>query len=203
MPQIPLDPPRPGSSPLEDALRARRSCRDFAGEGIPLGVLSRLLFAADGATDESSGAALRTAPSAGALYPLELYVVALRVEGLAPGLYRYQPAGHLLRELRLGELEGAFRRACHDQEATGGAAVLLVVTEVPERMEWKYRARTARYAALEAGAVGQNLSLMAGALGLGTVVVGAFDDGALAAALGVDPERERPLAVHPVGVPAR
>ena len=202
MAAISLPVPESGSSPLEEVLAARRSRRAFAGKGISLDLLSRLLFAAQGVTGESGGVQLRTAPSAGALYPLELYLVALRVEGLEPGLYRYVPKAHALEEVRRGELEGELHAACLSQGTLLGAAVHLVLTELPARMEWKYGPRTDRYSAMEAGAIGQNVYLLVEALGLGTVAVGAFDDRALASLLGVRLEQETPLLVHPVGVPA-
>lgn len=202
MAAIRLPAPESGASPLEEALAARRSRRRFAGRTLSLDLLSRLLFAAQGVTGESQGVQLRTAPSAGALYPLEPYVVAVRVEGLEPGLYRYLPRAHALEEIRTGDLEGALHAACLSQRPLLGAGFHLVLTELPARMVGKYGSRTDRYSAMEAGAIGQNLYLLAEALGLGTVAVGAFDDRALAALLGVDGETEIPLLVHPVGVPA-
>lgn len=201
MAAISLPAPASGSSPLEEVLVSRRSRRRFTGKPIPLDLLSRLLFAAQGVTGEAQGLQLRTAPSAGALYPLESYVVALRITGLEPGIYRYLPKAHALEEVRRGDLEGKLHSACLSQGALLDAAFHLVLTELPARMEWKYGPRTDRYSAMEAGAIGQNLYLLAEALGLGTVAVGAFDERALASLLGVEPGQEIPLLVHPVGIP--
>jgi SagB-type dehydrogenase family enzyme len=155
------------------------------------------LWAAQGITTGGGG---RTAPSAGALYPLELHVVAARVDGLEPGVYRYLPGSHGLRPV-IGETRlPALSRAAFGQQAVAGAAAVFVIAAVEERTAQKYGARAGRYVAFEAGAASQNLALQAAAQGLGTVVIGAFDDSAVARALRLGPG-ERPVALMPIGRP--
>jgi SagB-type dehydrogenase family enzyme len=162
-----------------------------------LATVSQLLWAAQGIT---AAGGLRTAPSAGALYPLELHVVAARVEGLVPGVYRYVPDSHKLRLEIGGTLVPALSRAAFGQQAIVDAAAVFVIAAVEERTAQKYGARAGRYVTFEAGAASQNLALQAAAQGFGTVVIGAFDDGAVARALRLAPG-ERPIALMPIGRP--
>lgn len=188
---------RGGSQPLEHALQRRRSVRSYTLQPVPLAAVAQLLWAAQGITTGGGG---RTAPSAGALYPLELHVIAARVDGLAPGVYRYLPGSHRLRPV-IGETRlPALSLAAFGQQAVAGAAAVFVIAAVEERTAHKYGARAGRYVAFEAGAASQNLALQAVAQGLGTVVIGAFDDGAVARALGMGPG-ERPIALMPIGRP--
>lgn len=193
---LPL-PQRSLSYPLQQALLRRRSVRSYAPQPLDLASLSHLLWAAQGIT-ASDGR--RTAPSAGALYPLELHVAAARVGGLAPGVYRYIPASHRLRATGADNVLPALARAAFSQQPVADAAAVLVIAAVEERTARKYGARASRYAAFEAGAASQNLALQAAAQGLGTVVVGAFDDGAVAGVVGLAPG-ERPIALMPIGMP--
>ncbi|MGZ5766818.1 MAG: SagB/ThcOx family dehydrogenase [Caldimonas sp.] len=183
---------------VEDALRRRRSSRSYAARPIALATIAQLLWAAQGTTDSQGR---RTAPSAGALYPLELHLVAARVEGLAPGVYRYLPATHSLRLATDGPAAPALMHAAMDQPAVGMAGAVVVIAVVEERSAHKYGVRAGRYATFEAGAAAQNLALQATAIGLGSVVVGAFDDLAVARTLGLAPN-ERPVALMPIGWPA-
>ena len=154
--------------------------------------LSQLLWAAQGITHAEG---LRTAPSAGALYPLEIYL------GTASGLYHYEPRGHRLVWLSDHDLRAAMRRAAMDQEAVTQAPAVFVFAAVYERISRKYdAARTSRYVHMEVGHAAQNLLLEAVALGLGGVPVGAFDDEALQKALGL-PVDQHPLYLIPVGHP--
>jgi SagB-type dehydrogenase family enzyme len=184
-----------GSVSVEQALGLRRSLREFRTAPLTLGETSQLLWAAQGQTAEDGS---RTAPSAGALYPLEVFLVAGRVAGLAPGVYRYKPDGHLLEPV----IEGDHRRALSDaalgQGCVRSAPAALLVAAVPERTARKYGRRAERYVYIEVGAAVQNVALQAVALGLGTVVVGAFDDAAVARVVRLLPE-QRPLAILPVG----
>lgn len=184
-----------GSQPLERTLGRRRSVRSYAPQPLSLTALSQLLWAAQGITATGGR---RTAPSAGALYPLELHVVAARVEGLAPGGYRYLPDLHKLRPVLREVIMPALSRAAFSQQALDAAPAVVVIAAVEERTARKYGRRAARYVAFEAGAASQSLALQAVALGLGTVVIGAFDDGSVARALRL-PAGERPLALMPIG----
>lgn len=188
-------PDSSGGMAIAQALARRRSVRRYGAQPLALGAVSQLLWAAQGTT--ASGGR-RTAPSAGALYPLELHLVASRVDGLASGVHRFLSATHALR-LSIAQTTGSvLQRAATGQPAVGAAAAVVVITAVEERTAGKYGARAARYVAFEAGAASQNLALQAAALGLGTVVIGGFDDAAVAAALRLPPG-ELPVVMMPIG----
>lgn len=193
---VPLPAPRTaGTMSLEEALSIRRSIRAYSDEPLSLRETSQLLWAAQGIT---SPRGFRTAPSAGALYPMELYLVVSEVEGLTPGVHHYDPHEHTLRRTK----EGNFRRRLADaalgQSAIRNAPLNLVVTAVYERTARKYGDRAVRYVRMEAGHVGQNLYLQATALGLGTVTIGAFYDERVKEVLGIE---EEPLYIMPIGNP--
>ncbi len=188
-----LPPPeQQGKMSLEEALARRRSVREFTLEPLAERELSQLLWAAQGITHAEG---LRTAPSAGALYPLEMY------SGTGTGFYHYEPRGHRLVRLSEGDLRAAMRRAALDQEAITQSPAVFVIAAVYERISRKYgAARTPRYVYMEVGHAAQNVLLEAVSLGLGGVPVGAFDDQALQKALGL-PVDQHPLYVIPVGHP--
>lgn len=177
---------------LEEALAARRSVREFTDEPLTLEDLSQLLWAAQGLTASWGG---RTAPSAGALYPLEVYLVA------PDGLSHYLPGGHQLEVLAEDDRRAALARAALGQEVIARAPVVLVIAGVYGRTARKYGDRAERYVQLEAGHAAQNVLLQAVALGLGAVPVGAFEDRAVQEALGL-PRDHEPLYLIPVGYPA-
>ncbi len=190
--------PRPdpqGEVTLQKALRERRSTREFAGSPVMLADIANLLWAAHGVTGPRGE---RTAPSAGALYPLEVYLLAGAVAGLPPGLYHYQPGEHALAPVSAEDRRGAVAAAATGQEWLEQAPALIAVAAVPERTERKYQGRAPRYVSMEAGAVAQNIHLEAAALGLATVVVGAFSDAGVQQALGL-PADQDPLLLMPVG----
>jgi len=189
------EPRAAGPTSIEEALRRRRSLREFGRAGLTLAEVAQLLWAAQGRT---SADGRRTAPSAGALYPLEILLVAGRVDGLAPGVYRYRPSDHALEQTIQGDRRKALAEAALGQDWAASAPALLVVAAVHERTGRKYGARADRYVAIEAGAAAQNVALQAVALGLGSVVVGAFDDAEVARLAGLA-AGERPLAILPVG----
>jgi SagB-type dehydrogenase family enzyme len=188
-----LPPPeQKGAMSLEEALARRRSVREFRPEALSERELSQLLWAAQGTTHAEG---LRTSPSAGALYPLELYVVS------AGGFYRYEPRPHQLMRISGRDLRAAMRRTALDQEAITEAPAVFVIAAVYERMSCKYgAARTPRYVHMEVGHAAQNLLLEAVALGLGGVMVGTFEDDALRKALEL-PVDHAPLYLIPVGHP--
>jgi SagB-type dehydrogenase family enzyme len=192
---ITLPAPRAtGEVSVEQALKSRRSLRSFAASPLTLAQASQLLWAAQGVSDERGR---RTAPSAGALYPLELYLVAGNVTGLPSGVYRYRPAEHDLVPVVTGDRRAQVASACR-QTWVAEAPAAVAFTAVYARTAKKYPDRAARYIPIEVGAAAENLALQAVALGLGTTVVGAYEDAALAAALGTARD-ERPLALLPVG----
>lgn len=189
------EPDRSGAQPLESLLQQRRSVRDYADTPLALDDVSQLLWAAQGITHPRG---LRTAPSAGALYPLELYVVAGSINDLPAGVFHYRPDGHRLQAMHSGDLRNRLARAALGQSWLADAAVTVVFAAVYERTARKYAGRAARYVHMEAGHAAQNLFLQAGALGLDTVVVGAFDDNAVARLLQL-PEDIHPLLLMPIG----
>lgn len=182
---------------LEEAIERRRSIREYSAEPPSLQELSRLLHAAQGITDQRRE--FRAAPSAGALYPIETYVVIHHVPGLEPGLYHYAVAGHALEQLEAGNLRTGIMVAGIGQEMLGQAQVCFVLSAIFQRTRWKYRERTYRYVLLEAGHVGQNIYLAATSMGLGACAVGAFLDDDLNNLLGLDGEEEAALYLVPVG----
>jgi SagB-type dehydrogenase family enzyme len=193
---IPLPEPRyAGEVSVEESLRARRSERSFAADALTAGELGQILWAAQGITDPRG---YRTAPSAGALYPLEVSVVIRDVENLSPGVYRYLPGEHALIPLASGDRTADLAEAAHGQEAVAGAPAALVISAVPSRTTVKYGERGMRYVYMEAGHAAQNVYLQATAWNLSTVSIGAFDDEAVAAVVPMD-EDEAPLYIMPVG----
>ena len=176
----------------------RRSVRAFANQPLRLSELGQLLWAAQGITGPDDR---RSAPSAGATYPLEVLVVAARVDGLAAGTYRYRPGEHALTSVPAEDrLAGVVQASGGKRAWMEEAPAILVLAAVEERTARRYGERAARYVHMEVGAVAENVHLQAVALGMGTTVVGAFDDERLRRAVGVEPE-EQVLALLPVGVP--
>ena len=180
---------------LEELLRQRRSVRDYQAAALQLSDISQLLWAAQGITHPRG---FRTAPSAGALYPLELYVVAGNVNDLAAGVYHYQADGHRLARMQSGDQRKPLAQAALAQTWIRDAAAVVVFAAVYDRTTRKYAQRGVRYVHMEVGHAAQNLFLQAEALGLATVVVGAFRDDELAGVLQL-PAEVRPLLLMPVG----
>ena len=196
--RIPLpDPHGYHGLSLEETVEMRRSVRDYSAEPLSSEELSRLLHAAQGITEGRLG--LRAAPSAGALYPIELYAVVHNVAGLEPGVYHYAVQEHGLELLQRGDFRAAVMQAGLWQDFLGQANVCFVLAAIFQRTRWKYRERTYRYVMLEAGHVGQNLYLAATSMGLGDCAVGAFLDDDLNELLGLDGVEEASLYVISVG----
>ena len=180
-------------------LQRRRSHRNFSTESMELTELSLLLWAAQGITGQAGSYYFRTAPSAGALYPVETYVVAVDVEGAEPGLYHFDVRGFQLEQLRSGRLEGELVAASLGQGMIRNSAAVFVWTAVLRRTMSKYGHRGLRYIFLDAGHICQNLLLAAEALGLGACPVAAFFDRELNSLLGVDGEEETAIYMAVVG----
>lgn len=180
---------------LNEILRQRRTQRAFASRPLTLSELAQLLWAAQGI---SSREGLRTAPSAGALYPLELHLVSASIADLPAGHYRYDPAHHALRAERGGDHRHAVAAAALRQDWIAEAPAIFIISAVDSRTTRKYGRRGSRYVHIEAGHAGQNLLLQATALGLASATVGAFDDEYLHLLLNL-PKQERPLLILPVG----
>jgi len=197
--KIHLPPPRYDSNvSIEHALRVRRSIREYEGKPLTLEQVGQLAWAAQGITDKRYG--FRTAPSAGATYPLEIYIVVKKdgVEGLPEGIYHYLPREHMLELIKSGDYSRELMYACLDQEWVRDAAINIIITAIYERTTWRYGERgRIRYVHMEVGHVGQNIYLQCVSLGLGCVVIGAFYDEEVKKIIGID---EEPLYVIPVGV---
>lgn len=188
-------PRRSGPWSVEGALAERRSVREYTGEPLTRAELAQLLWAAQGIT---SAEGLRTAPSAGALYPLEVYVAVGAVDDLPSGIYRYEPARHALELVASGDRRAELAAAALGQECVQDGAAVLALAAVYRRTTGKYGERGIRYVHMEVGHAAQNVCLQAVALGLGTVVVGAFDDRDVKRILNMG-AREEPLCLMPVG----
>jgi len=191
-----------GSMSLEETIARRRSVRNFRSQPLSLSQLSQLLWAAQGITEPSQ--ALRAVPSAGATYPLELFMLIGKasVEGLEAGLYHYDVSAHSLRQMKSEDLRAALTAAALGQRFISQAPATIIVAAVYERTGWNYGQRAERYVAMEAGHVGQNVHLEAVALGLATVMVGAFDDDRVSRVLGLEKE-VTPLYIMPLGFETR
>lgn len=184
-----------GKTSFERLLAERRSIRDYPDTTLRLTEVGQLLWAAQGIT-HSQG--FRTAPSAGALYPLELYVVTGRVENLAKGIYHYNPKHHQLVKMGENDIRNALARAALSQTSVKDTAAVIVFTADYERTTGKYGKRGIRYVHMEVGHAAQNLFLQSGSLGLVTVVVGAFNDDEVAKILQL-PAELQPLLLMPIG----
>lgn len=193
---IPLPEPRQQSATaVEWALAHRRSVRSFADSPLTVAEVGQLLWAAQGTTHPNG---LRTAPSAGALYPLKLYLIAGQVEGLPAGIYAFDPRAHALSRVAGGDKRTDLARGAFRQTWIKDAPAIFLVAAVFSRTTIKYGKRGNRYVHMEAGHAGQNIALQAVALGLGSTIVGAFDDVRIKAATGLGRE-EQPLTLIPVG----
>ena len=206
---VPLPAPcLDGRCSVEKALADRRSVREFADEPMSLAVLSQLLWAAQGVTrkmdkpdwwtGENWQGGMRTAPSAGALYPLEVYVVAGNVEGLDPGVYKYKPLTHELVKVSAGDKRSRMVTRPPGQNWIAQAPCLIVFGVVYSREKVKYAERAVQYVHIEVGHAVENLCLQAVALDLGSTVMGAFKDDLVKEVIGM-PDEESPLAFVPVG----
>ncbi len=193
---IPLPPPLYDSkTSVEKAMRGRRSVRQYKNLPIKLSDLSQLLWAAQG----SSGiGGRRTAPSAGALYPLEVCVVVGNVTGLSVGIYSYDPQKHQLARIAENDARSELSSAALRQSSIEKAAAVLVILGVYERTTIKYGERGIRYVHMEAGHAAQNVYLQAVSLDLGTVVIGAFHDEQVRSVLHISGQMQ-PLYIMPVG----
>ena len=186
---------------VEEALQGRRSKRSYKNEPLSLGEVSQLLWAAYGVTKPSPGlrGGLKTAPSAGATYPLELYLVAGNVTSLPKGIYKYVPGQHALKKVFAGDKRAELCSAAHSQSMVRNAPALIIYTAIYERTSGRYGTRgKGRYVCIDLGHSAQNVYLQAYTLGIGTCAVGAFDDNALKKALPVA-KNEIPLYIMPLG----
>ena len=177
------NPKKKGDLSLEEVINNRRTRRELIEEGITLEDLSQLLWAAQGITDP--GKVKKTAPSAGARYPYEILISVTNVEGLDSGLYRYLPQKNTLEALNL-KINDKLKKAAFDQGFLDNSAVDIILTADYKKTTEKYKNRGVRYVHIEAGHIAQNICLQAEALGLGSVLVGAFDDDKIKEILGLE-----------------
>lgn len=199
-PEYKLPPPsQRGVMSLEESIARRRSVRRFKQESLSLSQLSQVLWSAQGIT---SAERLRAAPSAGATYPLEVYVFVGGggVEGVEEGIYHYNVENQSLNLHKEGDLRQQLSLAALDQEFIVQAPVDIVICALYERTAWRYGRRAERYVHMEAGHVGENIHLQAVALGLAVVMVGAFSDEDVSRVMGLEGE-VKPLYIIPLGKP--
>lgn len=180
---------------VEKALLERRSIRNYKDEPLTLAEVSQLLWSAQGITDRRG---FRTAPSAGALYPLEIYVVVGNVAGLSEGTYQYKPQYHKLVKVAEGDKRAGLCSACFGQAWVKKGAVVIVFSAIYEQTTKRYGQKGIRYVDMEAGHAVQNVYLQAVSLNLGTVVIGAFNDNEVKKIMNLT-DKEQPVCLMPVG----
>lgn len=193
--QLP-DPSLESQNSVEEMLASRRSVRDYADRALTLDEISQVLWAAQGITNERG---FRTAPSAGALYPIVLNLVVENVGGLTDGVWEYSPGGHSISLVMEGTLLGDLSEAALGQSPVSDASAVLVITAIPEITRARYGDRTMRYVDQEVGCVCQSVYLQCESLGLGTVAIGAFYDDDVAGIVNTDAE---PRLLMPIGATA-
>jgi SagB-type dehydrogenase family enzyme len=189
------DPDHSSSLSIETVLQERRSIRDYHDRPLTLSEVSQLLWAAQGVTRPDG---YRTAPSAGALYPLEVYILTGEVNDLPAGTYKYKPHAHELELITKGDVRLELCDAALDQSCIKEGAAVIVFCAVYERTTQKYGERGIRYVHMEVGHAAQNIYLQAVSLNLGTVVIGAFHDDEVKQIVNMTDE-EQPLYIMPVG----
>jgi len=200
VPRVKLPPPSFDQViSIWEVMRRRRSVREFRGEPISSADLSQLLWASQGITQELQGTGLRTAPSAGALYPIETYLVINAVSELETGIYHYAVEPHELEQLKPGDFRNPIARAALDQEVAYFANVVFVWTAIFERSRWKYKQRAYRYIYLDAGHSAQNVALSAVSIGLSSCQIGALYDDEANVLLGIDGINESTIYMTAVG----
>jgi SagB-type dehydrogenase family enzyme len=188
-----------GGKSLWEAIAQRRSIREFSNQSVSFFEISQLLWATQGITLRAQGFDFRASPSAGALYPIETYLVANRVEEIPPGLYHYDVRETQLILLKEGNFGPDLSQAGLGQKVLEEAACVFVWTAIVERSKWKYRERAYRYVYMDVGHIGQALYLAATALSLGCCTVGAFFDEEVDRVIGVDGKNEISVYLGAVG----
>jgi len=190
-----------GKVSVEEAMSRRKSVRDFSEQALKLEEVSQILWACGGRAYDSVTSATRTYPSAGGLYPLEIYLVAGNVESLEKGFYRYHWKDHSINLLKRGDIRSALARAALGQMFIQTAPASVVITAVYSKTKRFYGERgEVRYVHMDSGHAAQNVYLEAVSMGLGTVAVGAFHDRRVKEVLGLG-EAETPLYILPFGKP--
>ena len=182
-----------GNVSVEEALKSRRSVREYKNTPLTLKDLSQILWAVNGKTSDWGG---RTSPSAGATYPIEIYLVAGNIEGLKTGFYHYQIDIHALNFLKKNDIREDLSHSSLNQLSVKNAPVIIIISGVFARTTSRYGERGVRYILMEAGHCGQNIHIQAEALGLGSVMIGAFEDEKVKMVLGI---KEDVFYLCPIG----
>jgi SagB-type dehydrogenase family enzyme len=198
--QVALESPRTeGGGDYFELLLKRRSIRNYGPDAMDLKTLSQLLWASQGISLYKEEHQFRTAPSAGALYPIETYVLVNHVHRLQQGIYHYDVPGHKLTRIREGDFGKDLTRAALGQRMVMKAPVVFVWSALVQRSKWKYEQRAYRYIYLDAGHIAQNLALAAVSLGLGSCQIGAFFDTEANEVIGLDGVEETVIYMTSVG----
>jgi len=190
-----IEPTKKGKISLEECLDNRRSRRVFSNDSLSLFEVSQILWAGQGI---SSPRNFRTVPSAGALYPIDLYVVVSNVETLSKGVYKYIPIGHKLEKVKDGDKREELYKSCYSQDSVNMAPLSVVIIGVYDKTMQKYGERGRQYLHIEVGCAVQNIYLEVESLALGTVCIGAFDDAKIRRVLSLS-DKEVPFVVMPIG----
>lgn len=199
--KIELPKPRIGGGlSLSEALNKRESWRNFTPQVLKLEEISQILWSAGGKRLDAISGATRVYPSAGATYPLEIYLVVGKngIEGLGEGIYLYLWQGHALEKISARDVRKNLANACLGQSFIREAPISLAILAEYEKTTLHYGQRGIQYVHMEVGSISQNLHLVCEELGLGTVIVGAFSDSAVKRVLGL-PDNLTPLAIMPIG----
>jgi SagB-type dehydrogenase family enzyme len=199
------EPSQKGTTSVEEAIQARRSRREYRNGHVTASALSQLLWCAQGITKREGKRGFRAAPSAGALYPMDVFVV------LPAGVFQYRPSDHLLEQVATGDRRKQLQSACLAQKMVTAASVNFVITATYETCAAKYGnladkaygrktgESAERYCIIESGCISENIHIQCESLKLGTVIIGAFVDSNVSACLSLPPQC-KPLVVMPVGL---
>ncbi|MFQ3548494.1 MAG: SagB/ThcOx family dehydrogenase [Armatimonadota bacterium] len=201
--QIALPKPSAPQIDFHSTVKNRKSIRNYNNDPLSLEKLSYLLWATSGIRTIAQGFAFRTVPSAGALYPIETYLLINNVKSLKEGIYHFNVIDFSLETLRLGFFADEISSAALGQRMCADAQVVFIWTAIFERSKWKYGERAYRYIYLDAGHIAQNLALAAVALDLGTCQIGALFDDEINSILEIDGESESVIYMSTVGIPDR
>jgi len=186
-----------GTVSLEKTLAERRTVREFSATPLSLDEISQLLWAGQGIIDRENG--YRTAPSAGALYPLTIYLIAGNVAGLPQGVYEYKPDGHELVKISEGDMRPELCKGTFVEPWIKNAGATFVLTADYKKSEKKFAKQAIRYVDMEAGGAAQNIYLEAAAINVGIVAIGAFDCEKITKIIGISSSKKEPVYIIPAG----
>ncbi|WNZ30343.1 MAG: SagB/ThcOx family dehydrogenase [Candidatus Bathyarchaeota archaeon] len=186
---------------FDEAVRRRRSVRSFSEQSLSLMQLGYLLWSSTGIQRVDGSYEFRNAPSAGALYPIETYLFAKKVDTIDMGLYHYNIKSHLLEQIKTGDFSDYLANSCLGQSMLSSAPVVFIWSAVFSRSKWKYKQRAYRYIYLDCGHIAQNLAMSATSMGLGSCQIGAFYDDELNNLMELDEKQESVVYLSAVGHP--